>query len=359
MIEQIILLILIITFVINILNIITLIWYNDYFNKNYDNCYISNNASLYELETYRSKLADFLYNVDNNNLKNIKNNITNTFYIIIILLIILIILSIKYTYNNYNNLLFTILKVIIFIIYYYISNKIIKKITNIEKLKFNKNEQIYKYNLSLKILNSLLYLNDSDNVFNEIFEYKTKTVKNEKTFEEQLSINIGNIYNTSNKRKIEYIKSQSIQNLNYLNYINLNEISPFYFKKYFTDIYINFDKEDIYIKNIKNNDYINSMIKEKLLNSGEKEENIADINYIEYYNENKYLIFKLKNIKGEIINNMNIHYDLVYHIILLFIILNILLHYIYYKTTSNIYIVIQLILLIISGIYIGIKLNNN
>ena len=359
MIEQILLLILLITFVINILNIITLIWYNDYFNKNYDNCYISNNASLYELETYRSKLADFLYNVDNNNLKNIKNNITNTFYIIIISLILLIILSIKYTYNNYDNLLFTLLKIIIFVIYYNISNKIIKKISNIEKLKFNKSEQIYKYNLSFKILNSLLYLNESDNIFNEIFEYNTKSVKNEKTFEEQLSINIGNIYNTSNKREIEYIKSQSITNLNFLNYINLNEISPFYFKKYFTNMYINIDNDNIYVKNIKNHYYINSIIKRNLLKSGEKEEIISDINYIEYYNENKDLIFKLKNIKGEIINNINTHYDLVYHIILLFIILNIFLHYIYYKTTSNIYIAIQLILLIISGIYIGIKLNNN
>ena len=183
MIEQILFIILLITFVINILNIITLIWYNDYFNKNYDNCYISNNASLYELETYRSKLTDFLYNNDNKNFKNIQNNITNTCKVIIIILIILILLSIKYTYYNNNNIIFTIYLISILIIYYVISNKIKKKLTNIENLKFNSNEQIFKYNLSFKILNSLLYLNDSDNIFNEIFEYNTKLVKNEKTYE--------------------------------------------------------------------------------------------------------------------------------------------------------------------------------
>ena len=359
MIEQILLIILLFTYIINIVNIITLIWYNDYFKKNYDNCYISNNTSLYELETYRSKLTDFLYNNDNKNFKNIQNNITNTCKVIIIILIILILLSIKYTYYNNNNIIFTIYLISILIIYYVISNKIKKKLTNIENLKFNSNEQIFKYNLSFKILNSLLYLNDSDNIFNEIFEYNTKLVKNEKTFEEKLSINIGNIHRTNNKREIEYIKSKSIKNLNYLNYINLNEISPFYFKKYFTNIYIKINDDIIYINNINNTDYINSIIKKKLLESGEKEENIVDINYIKYYDKNKNLIFKLKNITGEIINNINVYNDLIYHIILLFIILKLLLHYVYYKSTSNMYIIILLIILIVFSIYIWIKLNNN
>lgn len=359
MIEQILLIILLITYIINIVNIITLIWYNDYFKKNYDNCYISNNASLYELETYRSKLADFLYNTDNVNLNNIENNIIITSYIIISILGILIMLSIKYSYNNNNNNLFTIILIIIIILYYVISNKIKKKISNIKKLKFDKSEQIYKYNLSFKILNSLLYLDSSNNIFNEIFEYNTKSVKNEKTFDEKLSINIGNIYSTNNKREIEYIKSKSINNLNFLNYVNLNEISPFYFKKYFTNLYIKMNDETIYIKNIKDTDYINSIIKRNLLESGEKEENIADINYIKYYTENKNLIFKLKNVKGKIIDNMNIYYDLIYHIILLVLILKILLHYIYYKSTSNVYIIILLTIIIVFGIYIGTKLNNN
>ena len=359
MIEQILLIILLITYAINIINIITLIWYNDYFKKNYDNCYISNNASLYELETYRSKLADFLYNNDNNNLKNIENNIIITSYIIISILIMLIILSIKYSYYNSYNYIFTIFLIIILIIYYIISNKIKKKINDIKKLKFDKNEQIYKYNLSFKILNSLLYLDSSDNIFNEIFEYNTTSVKNEKTFEEKLSVNIGNIHNTSNKREIEYIKSKSINNLNFLNYINLNEISPFYFKKYFTNLYIKMGGDIIYIKNIINTDYINSIIKEKLLKSGEKEENIANINYLKYYTENKNLIFKLKNIKGKIVDNISVYYDLIYHIILLILILNIILHYIYYKSTSNIYIIILFAILIVFGIYIGVKLNNN
>lgn len=359
MIEQILLIILLITYIINIVNIITLIWYNDYFKKNYDNCYISNNTSLYELETYRSKLADFLYNSDNNNLKNIENNIIITSYIIISIMILLLLLSIKYSYYNSNNNLFTIFLFIILIVYYVISNKIKKKINNIKKLKFNKKEQIYKYNLSFKILNSLLYLNNSDNVFNEIFEYNTKSVKNEKTFEEKLSINIGNIYNTNNKREIEFIKSKSINNLNFLNYINLNEISPFYFKKYFTNLYIKMGDDIIYIKNIKDTNYINKIIKENLLKSGEKEEDIANIDYIKYYNENKNLIFKLKNIKGKIVDNLNTYNDIIYHIILLLLILKIILHYIYYKSTSNIYIVILLTILIVFGIYIGLKLNSN
>lgn len=359
MIEQILLIILLITYIINIVNIITLIWYNDYFKKNYDNCYISNNTSLYELETYRSKLADFLYNSENNNLKNIETNIIITSYIIISTMILLLLLSIKYSYYNNNNNLFTIFLFMILIIYYVISNKIKKKINNIKKLKFDKSEQIYKYNLSFKILNSLLYLNNSDNVFNEIFEYNTKSVKNEKTFEEKLSINIGNIYNTNNKREIEYIKSKSINNLNFLNYINLNEISPFYFKKYFTNLYIKMGDDIIYIKNIKYTNYINKIIKENLLKSGEKEEDIANIDYIKYYNENKNLIFKLKNIKGKIVNNLNTYNDLIYHIILLLLIFKIILHYIYYKSTSNIYIIILLTILIVFGIYIGLKLNSN
>lgn len=359
MIEQILLIILLITYIINIVNIITLIWYNDYFKKNYDNCYISNNTSLYELETYRSKLADFLYNSENNNLKNIETNIIITSYIIISTMILLLLLSIKYSYYNNSNNLFTIFLFMILIVYYVISNEIKKKINNIKKLKFDKSEQIYKYNLSFKILNSLLYLNNSDNVFNEIFEYNTKSVKNEKTFEEKLSINIGNIYNTNNKREIEYIKSKSINNLNFLNYINLNEISPFYFKKYFTNLYIKIGDDIIYIKNIKDTNYINKIIKENLLKSGEKEEDIANIDYIKYYNENKNLIFKLKNIKGKIVNNLNTYNDLIYHIILLLLIFKIILHYIYYKSTSNIYIIILLTILIVFGIYIGLKLNSN
>jgi hypothetical protein len=359
MIEQILLIILLFTYIINIVNIITLIWYNDYFKKNYDNCYISNNTSLYELETYRNKLADFLYNSENNNLKNIETNIIITSYIIISTMILLLLLSIKYSYYNTNNNLFTIFLFMILIVYYVISNEIKKKINNIKKLKFDKSEQIYKYNLSFKILNSLLYLNNSDNVFNEIFEYNTKSVKNEKTFEEKLSINIGNIHNTNNKREIEYIKSKSINNLNFLNYINLNEISPFYFKKYFTNLYIKIGDDIIYIKNIKDINYINKIIKENLLKSGEKEEDIANIDYIKYYNENKNLIFKLKNIRGKIVDNLNTYNDLIYHIILLLLILKIILHYIYYKSTSNIYIIILLTILIVFGIYIGLKLNSN
>ena len=118
MIEQLILFVILIAFVINITNIINLIWYNDYFKKNYDNCYISNNKSLYELETYRNKLTNFLYNPDDKTFNNIKNKNTKTCYIIITLLIILIMLSIIYTYYNNNNLIFTIVKIIILIFYY-------------------------------------------------------------------------------------------------------------------------------------------------------------------------------------------------------------------------------------------------
>lgn len=358
MIEQIILLILLISFVINILNIVALIWYNDYFNKNYDNCFISNNKSLYELETYRSKLADFLYNPDNNSFKNIKNNFITTYYIILTLLIILIILSIKYSYNNNNNIIFTIFKILCLIIYYKIANIVINKLNKIETLKYDKNEDIYRYNLAFKILNSLLYLDKNDNIFKEIFDYSSSYVKNEKTFEERLSINIGDIHNTNNKIEIEYIKSKLINNLTYLNYINLNEVSPFYFKKYFNNIYIIIDNKIFYIKDIINNDIINKLVKDKLLKSGETEENIDGINYIKFLNDNKNLIFKLKHMKGKIIDNIELHYDLIYNIIVFLLILLTFLHSIYHKTSSNIYVVILLILIIILGIYLGTKLNN-
>ena len=179
------------------------------------------------------------------------------------------------------------------------------KILNEANLYYDKNEDIYRYNLAFKILNSLLYLDKNDNIFKEIFDYSSSYVKNEKTFEERLSINIGDIHNTNNKIEIEYIKSKLINNLTYLNYINLNEVSPFYFKKYFNNIYIIIDNKIFYIKDIINNDIINKLVKDKLLKSGETEENIDGINYIKFLNDNKNLIFKLKHMKGKIIDPLS------------------------------------------------------
>ena len=358
MIEQLILFIILVTLVINIINILKLIWYNDYFKKNYDNYYISNNKSLYELETYRNKLADFLYNPDDKTLNNIRSKYIITYYIILILLIILIILSLKYTYNNNNNLIFSIIKIIILIFYYKISTNIIKKFDKIYALKFNKTEQIYKYYLTFKILNSLLYLTHSDNIFQEIFEYNTNMAKNEKTFDEQLSLNIGNIHQINNNRQIEYIKDKAKKNLNFLKYINLNEISPFYFKDYFKNIYVIIENERYYINNKTNTYSLNLIIRDKLITSGEKEGDIENIDFIKFFIENNDLIFKLINIKGDIIDNIDMIYDLFYSIIILIIILLLFLHFLYYEISSNSYVIILLVLFVILSIYIWFTLNS-
>ena len=62
MIDKIILFILLLILTINSLFIIKLKWYNDYFVKNFDECFKTNNKFLYEIETYRYKLFNFIYN---------------------------------------------------------------------------------------------------------------------------------------------------------------------------------------------------------------------------------------------------------------------------------------------------------
>jgi hypothetical protein len=359
MIELIILIIILVAIIINFTNVISLIWYNDYFKKNYDICYITNNISLFEMETYRNKLSVFLYSTKNNKLKIIQDYYVLTYYIIIALLIILIILSLVETYNNRENLSFTIFKIVYLIIFYKVGDVIINKINKINELKYKKNEQIYKYNLVFKILNSLLYLNDSDNIFNEVLEYSTNKYINNKNFDEILSSNIASIYGTSNQREINYIKSQAITNLDYLKYINLNEISPFYFKKYFENIYVIINKSKYYLNDISYKDNINSIIKDNLIKSGETNENIENIDFVEYFKENKDLIFQLKNIKGELIDNLNSNYYIYVNIILALVFIIIFLHILYIKFNSSTYLLILFIIKILLAVSLWIKFSNN
>ena len=114
-----------------------------------------------------------------------------------------------------------------------------------------------------------------------------------------------------------------------------------------------------YVNDIKNRDNLNSTIKTKLINSGEIESNIENIDYVKYFNENKDLIFKLNNIKGDIIDNIDMKYDLFYSTIIALILFMILIHYLYYKITSNLYVITLLILLVILSIYMRFTLNNN
>lgn len=108
MLEKILILILLFVLTINLINLIKIKWNNDYFKENYNQCYILNNKSLYELETYRHKLYKYIYNIDNKNYEDTVNINIITFKIIIILLILLLLfffyLSIFiFIHNLYNH----------------------------------------------------------------------------------------------------------------------------------------------------------------------------------------------------------------------------------------------------------------
>jgi hypothetical protein len=361
MIEKILLLILLIVLTINLINLIKIKWNNDYFKENFNQCYILNSKSLYELETYRHKLYKYIYNIDNNNFENTINTNKITLKIIIILLVILLLFSIKDIYINYraNKVLISIVVLIIILIYIYISNKTSSDHEKIEEVKKDKRNNINKYRIVYKILNSLLYLDENNNIINETFNFRMNKIKNNKTFDKYLESNISQIYNTSNQNEINYLKMQSYKKLDFIKYINLDEISPFYFKEYFDNIYIIVDNNKIFLNNISDNSLINNMIKNALLKSGEKVEDIDGIDYIKYYNENKSLLFDINRIKNEISNIINDNWIIYILLIIYIFIIIITFHILYYTINKNIYIIILLIIKILFLVMLWLQFRMN
>jgi len=60
MIDKLLIILIFILYSINILDIISIKWHNDLFKSNYEQCYILNNMSLYEIETHRYKLNNYI-----------------------------------------------------------------------------------------------------------------------------------------------------------------------------------------------------------------------------------------------------------------------------------------------------------
>lgn len=358
MLEKILILILLLVLTINLINLIKIKWNNDYFKENFNQCYILNNKSLYELETYRHKLYKYIYNIDNKNYEDSVNTNIITFKIIIILLILILLLSIKDLYINYKKekLSIIVILVIVLIIYINIRNKIAENHKKIEESKKNKDNNINKYRIVYKILNCLLYLDNKNNIKNEILKFKINKIENNKTFDKYLESNISQIYNTSDINQINYLKMQGYEKLDFIKYLNLDEISPFYFKEYFDNIYIILEDQKIFLKDISDNKIINDMIKTSLLESGEEIENI---DYIKFYNENKELLFDVNTIKNEISNIMNNDKMIYFMLILYLIIILVICHILYRIINKNMYIAILTIIMLIFLILLWLHLRIN
>lgn len=358
MIEKTLILILLIVLTINLINLIKIKWNNDYFKENYNQCYKLNNKSLYELETYRHKLYRYVYNIDNKNYENTINTNNITFKVITIIIILLLLLSIKDIYINYKSkkILISLLLLIVLVIYFYVGNKISTDHEIIKNERKKRENYLNKYRIIYKILNSLMYLDENNNIKNEILKFKINKIENNKTFDKYLESNISQIYDTSNKNELNYLKMQGYKKLDFVKYLNLNEISPFYFKEYFDNIYIILDDQKIYLNEISDNTRINYLIRIQLLNSGEKIEDIDNIDYIKYYNENKNLLFDLNKIKNEISDKIN-NNEMIYILLILYILfLLIIFHILYIIINKQIYIITVLIAIIIFLLLFWFKL---
>ena len=327
MIKIIIFIIILILLTINIINLVKIKWNNDYLNLSSMQCKDTNNA-LYEYETYRYNLYNYLENSKYNN-SIYKYKVT--YNIINILIIVLLVLYLIKKKNKIVILLF-----LLYIIYSYINYNINIELKTIENNKTDTSNYYYRYSKIYKILNSLLYLDDDNNILNQQLQYYNKDLNNDKTFDEILSFNISNIYNISNSLEINNKKKEAYKKLDFVKYITLNELSPYFFKDYFDNMYVILDNNKYYLNELDSYDLINNKIKKQI---GDKD----DINYVQYYLENKNLLFNNTNeIKTPLILNRNTNLLLIIYIILLII----LLHYLYTILNSKNYILLLFILFI-------------
>lgn len=351
----IIILLILIVFSLNIISIIKIKWNNSFFKKKENECLIINKNKIYEYDSYRYNLYNYIFNIDNENkFENSTNTYKTTYKGIIILLILVISLLIYSLYYNYTtkNLILLVCILIYLSCYYYIGKLIVKDYDKIELLKINNTDNLIKYMNVYKILNTLMYFNDLDNVMYEVFEYNTGNIKNTKILDKILEENIAKIHYTSNETEIEYIKSKAISNNDYLKYISLDSISPFYFREYFENQYIIINDKKYYIENISNNP---SIIDEKIGKSLKTPISIPNNNYTNYYNKNKSLLFNVNtNFKTEFedIINRNIYIILIF--ILYFIFLVIFCHILYSSVNNILYLFVIGIIIVLLYLFLMI-----
>ena len=345
-----ILLSILIIFTLNIISIVKIKWNNSLFKRTEKECLTIDKNVIYEYDSYRYNLYNYIYNVKNENkFKKSKDTYQYTYYILLILIIISILLFIYNIYYKYDKkkIIFVVVIILYLFIYYYIGNLILNDYDKINSILKNESNNLYKYMNVYKILNTLMYLNDNDNLMDEVFDYNTSKIKNDKTLEEILQENIAKIHYISNEIEIEYIKSSAKSNKDYLKYISLNSISPYYFTKYFDKQYIIINENKYYLQNLlKENNIVNEKIKESLNISGENIK-IEDNNYIGYYNNNKKLLLneniKFKNEFEDIINK-NIYIILLCILYIIYLLL--FGHIIYLSVNNSLYLLILGIIII-------------
>jgi|UniRef100_A0A6C0JU49 hypothetical protein len=351
----IIILLILIVFSLNIISIIKIKWNNSFFKKKENECLIINKNKIYEYDSYRYNLYNYIFNIDNENkFENSTYTYKNTYLGIIILLILVISLLIYSLYYNYTtkNLILLVCILIYLSCYYYIGKLILKDYDKIELLKNDNTDNLIKYMNVYKILNTLMYFNNLDNVMYEVFEYNTGNIKNTKILDKILEENIAKIHYTSNEIEIEYIKSKAISNKDYLKYISLDSISPFYFREYFENQYIIISDKTYYIKDLLDNP---SIINEKIGKSLNTSISIPNNNFINYYDKNKSLLFNVNtNFKTEFedIINRNIYIILIF--ILYFIFLVIFCHILYSSVNNILYLLVIGIIIVLLYLFLMI-----
>lgn len=350
MIKNILILLIFILININLLDLVSIKWNIDYYKKLKDKC-IKIKKKIYEIETYRYNIINYIYDIDK---KNIKKNIEDryyliysiNFYLIILLLIIEIIKLLKKKETNFKLIL------ILFILYYYLNFFIRKNKKQILELKSEENDN-FKYYKIYKILNILLIHNDN---YRKI-KYK------EQNLIEIIKKNISDIYKIeSGKIDIELIIEKSENNYDIAKFLMLND------KEFIENLYIYIktdpkSSEDsmIYIKNIDSNSYVYNIIFDKSLTDKLAIEDFKydeSINYIDYFNENKYILLNEnfeyeKNKIVELLNN-NI-YIFILLLLIIIIFLNIS-HYLFKKFNNIIYGLLLFIIIILYLIFIWLKL---
>lgn len=231
----IILLLIFIILIINCYAFLILKWHNDYSISIENACNDLNQYHL-EYETYRHNIYRFLYNIDNNNFTNSINLYTNTYYIIILLITIILISYIKNIINlKTEHLMMLFIFILFYIIYIYIGNIIISNYEKLKNILHDDTNDIYKYAKIYKILNAIMYINNfKDNVLG----YTDINIRSRK-FDDVITNNIASYINSANTAKIVDVKMKAYNKLDFIKYITLDQSSPYYFKYYFNNIYIN------------------------------------------------------------------------------------------------------------------------
>tara|TARA_B100001540_G_C15816611_1_gene647877 strand:- start:8641 stop:9732 length:1092 start_codon:yes stop_codon:yes gene_type:complete len=360
MIDKLLIILIFILYSINILDIISIKWHNDLFKSNYEQCYILNNMSLYEIETHRYKLNNYIKSKKyNDTIENFKFVFDIIIKLSIILLVLIVLISVYNSeINKIKEIVIIIITIIIITLYYYIGNNIINENKELKKeINNDKSNILYKYDIVYKICNILIYIDENNNIFNEILKYKYTNIINNKRLIDQLESNISKIEDISDETKINFILNESINKLDYLKYINLDELSPYFYKEYFDNMYIIYNNNKIDIKELKNNKKkeINNIIEKKLIDNNIEIEG-KGFDYINYFIENKDILFKMVDVDDKTKNTLNNNYNIIILIIIYIIIFILISHYILIKINKNIYILILLLITIIYLLLLWIKL---